>query len=90
MYFKVLGIFFENILFNLTKKYINIHFTNIWYSCGLNFKNFIKNEFVIRLLFLCCFYNNTQVFSEYIAFQLQSTKNHKKFLKWIVVNIETF
>ena len=34
--------------------------------------------------------NNTQIFSDYIAFNLKKNKNHKKFLRQIILIIEKF
>jgi len=90
LYFKVLSIFLETTLFYLTKDYKNIYFNHAWYKAGLNFKNVNKNPFIVQSLFLSCVYNNTQLFSEYISSQLELTKNHKRFLKNVILNVETF
>ena len=52
--------------------------------------NKIKNIFALRLLFLSCIYNNTQIFSDYVVFQLIKNKNHKRTLKQITLIIEFF
>lgn len=90
LYFKILGIFIENILFKSTKNFINVYFDNIWRSQGLVFLNPVKNEFLIRLLFLACIYNNSQIFSEHIAYQLKANKNHKRFLRQTILIVEIF
>nr|QFP99035.1 ribosomal protein S3 [Rhizaria sp.] len=90
IYFKILSIFVENILFNTTKQFMNVSFNNIWHNKGLLFKFVSKDKFLLQLLLLSCVYNNSQIFSEYIAFQLKRNKNHKKLLRKIILCINSF
>jgi hypothetical protein len=54
------------------------------------FKFLFKDKFILKLLFLACIYNNTEIFSGFIALQLKKNKNHKKILRKITLGIETF
>jgi ribosomal protein S3 len=42
------------------------------------------------LLFLSSIYNNTKIFSSFVALQLKKNKNHKKVLRKITLIIEIF
>ena len=90
LYFKILNIFMQNILFNITKRFISIAINNIWNNEGWVFKQMSANSFIIQLLFLSCFYNNITMFSEFISLQLKRNKNHKKTLRQITLAIESF
>jgi hypothetical protein len=94
LYFKLLSISTEILIFNLTKKYIQISFNNVWNNQGwvlkIKSKKNLKENYILKVLFLSCFHNNTQIFSDYIAFNLKKNKNHKKFLRQIILIIEKF
>ena len=93
LYFKVLTVFTESLLFNLTNKHIKVSFNSVWNNQGLLFKipSIKKKEnHILKVLFICCFYNNTQIFSDFIAFHLKRNKNHKKFLQQTTLTIEKF
>lgn len=90
LYFKILGISTENVLFFFTQKHIKVNINNIWHNQGWRFKYLVKDKFILKLLFLSCLYNNTKMFSSFIAIQLKKIKNHKKVLRKITLIIETF
>jgi len=90
LYFKVLSISIENVLYFFAKKIIKINVSNIWKNQGWIFKFIFKDKFILKLLFLSCIYNNTKMFSEFIALQLKKNKNHKKVLRKITLIIEIF
>jgi len=90
LYFRMLSIYFENILFYLSKKKRKIFFNNIWHNQGWYFKYFIKNKFISQLLFLSIIYNNVQIFVEFLSIMLKKDKNHRKYLRKIVLIIEIF
>jgi hypothetical protein len=90
LYFKVLSISIENVLYFFTKKIIKINVSNIWKNQGWIFKFIFKDKFILKLLFLSCVYNNTKIFSQFIALQLKKNKNHKKVLRKITLIIEIF
>jgi hypothetical protein len=90
LYFKILGISSENIIFFFTHKFIKVNINNIWHNQGWQFKYLVKDKFILKLLFLSCLYNNTKMFSGFIALQLKKNKNHKKILRKITLIIETF
>ncbi len=94
LYFKVLTISTESLIFNLTNKHVKISFNNIWNNQGLTFKisnrKKKKENHILKVLFISCFYDNTQIFSDFLAFHLKRNKNHKKFLHQITLTIEKF
>ena len=90
LYFKILGISTENVLYFFTKKIIKVNINNIWQNQGWNFKPLFKDKFILKLLFLSYIFNNTKLFSEFIALQLQKNKNHKKVLRNVTLIIENF
>lgn len=90
IYFKILSVFIENTIYFFTKKKIKINIINIWQNKGWMFRFLFKDKFVLKLLFLSCIYNNTKMFSGFIALQLKKNKNHKKILRKITLIIEIF
>lgn len=90
LYFKILGISLENIIYFFTNKFIKVNINNIWHNQGWRFKYLVKDKFILKLLFLSCLYNNTKMFSSFIALQIKKNKNHKKILRKITLIIETF
>jgi hypothetical protein len=90
LYFKILGIFVENVLFFFVQKKIKININNIWHNQGWILKLLFKETFTLKLLFLACIYNNTEIFSNFVALQLKKNKKHKKVLRKITLIIETF
>jgi len=92
IYFKVLSLFCEGILFKCVNKKIKIHFNNVWHSKGWFFKKIGKyiNKDLFKILFLACVYNNVKIFSDCISLMLRKNKNHVKVLRQIIRVIETF
>lgn len=90
LYFKVLSIFIENVLFFFIKNRLKININNIWHNQGWMLKFLFKDTFTLKLLFISCVYNNTEMFSNFVALQLKKNKNHKKVLRKITLIIESF
>jgi len=89
-FFKVLSIFLENLIFYTKNRCVSISITSVWNRKGLIFQYFVRDFFIFQLLSLASVYNNSRILSEFISYQLQKDKNHRRFIRRTILSIEKF